>query len=160
MAHWAARLSVWQKVMASSNSWLSTCLFYSLLGICRRLLGIVQELCWQTQLLLPHCLRQCKNPSSVLVLGCFLVGDANELHHSYCLFPFTHYGGTCLLPSLGKDSPDTQGFCENKKILQCLFYIFPLVWACSKRNKSLVRCSCFMETPLNITFFPPQGIFF
>lgn len=135
--------------MASSSSWLNTFLFYSLLGICSRLLSIVQELCWQTQLLLPHCLRQCKNPSSVLVLGSFPVGDANELHHSYCLFPLTHYGGNCSLPSLGKDSPDTQGFCENKKILLCLFYILPLVRA----------CSCFMETPLNV-FFSPTGNFF
>lgn len=81
--------------------------------------------------------RQCKNPSSVLVLGCFSVGDANELYHSYCLIPFTHCEGNCSLKSLGKDSPDTQGFCENKKILQCfLFDIFPLVRACSKENKA------------------------
>lgn len=68
-------------------------------------------------------LRHCKNPSDVLVLGCFTVGDANELHHSYCLFPFTHYEGNCSLPSLGKDSPGTQRFCKNKKILQCFFIL-------------------------------------
>lgn len=56
MTYWAANLSVWKKVTASSSSCLNTCLFYSLLEICSRLSGIVQEVLWQTQLLLPHCL--------------------------------------------------------------------------------------------------------
>lgn len=37
MSHWAANLSVWQKIMmASSSSLLNTCLFYSFILICSR----------------------------------------------------------------------------------------------------------------------------
>lgn len=111
-------------------------------------------------------LRQCKNPFNVLVLGCFSVGDANELHHSYCLFCFTHCEGNCSLPSLGKGSPDTQGFCENKKILACVFcfffYFASLLWSepVQKRIKHDSWVLVFMGTPLNIIFSSTGNFFF
>lgn len=54
MSCWVANLSVWQKVMASSSSWLNTCLFYSL--FCSRdCLALCRSSCGK-QLLLPYCL--------------------------------------------------------------------------------------------------------
>lgn len=133
MAHWAANPSVWQKVMASSSSWLNRCLFCSLLGICSRLSSTGQELLWQTQLLLPCCLL---GSASTQLMFSFLGVFQWEMQMNSITvivsFP-SHTEGNCSLPSLGKNSPDTQGFFENKKILQCfVFYIFPLVRAWSK----------------------------
>lgn len=134
MAHWAADPSVWQKVMASSSSWLNSCLFCSLLGICSRLSSIGQELLWQTQLLLPYCLLGSAGTQLVCsYLGVFQWEMPMSSITVIVSFP-SQTEGNC---SLGKNSPDTQRFFENKKILQCfVFYIFPLVRAWSKENKA------------------------
>lgn len=135
-ARWAAKLSVQQRVMASSSIWLNTCLFCSLLGICCRLSSIVQELLWQTQLLLPYCLLGSARTHPV---SWFLGVFQWEMQMSFItvigFFPSHAMKGTLPCHPWGKTVQTHKDFVRIRKY-QCLFYIFPLVRACSKGNKA------------------------
>lgn len=140
--------------MASSSSWLNIYLFYSLFGVCAR-----------------NCPAACRSSWGRNSCSCYTVSYAVQEPIS-CPGPCAYFSGRRQT----RFTPLIVGFllCTVRGNIPCRTsrktvqihkdfvrmrksacgFCFLLARACSKEHRAWFRCSCFMETPPYIIFYP------
>lgn len=153
--------------MASSSSWLNTCLFYSLLEICSRLSSLVQEFPWQTQLLLPSCLL---GSSGTHLMPWFLGALQWEMQMSFitaiAFFPSHTMKGADPRHPWGKVVQILKDFVKIRKYCSG-FYFTSSLWSevkqreqsMFKREQSMIHVFMFYGNTSKLFFFSHRDFF-